>query len=176
MPIRYSIPLQAVRKIEDCPSALNVLAAAAPDWLRSMAAPDWHDRYDRRVEEMRLPETGPKRDAYVVQVGTDGYRLLDALAGAGAPADAAALPAVTMLRGVWERHFEQAGDGSDSQPSKGVRLRLVDGRGPGDHTESPYDVDARFRSKSGTSWTGYMARYLGHGPIPTPRPPVACPR
>ncbi len=129
MPIRYSIPLQAVRKTKDCPSALNVLAAAAPDWLRSVAAPDWHDRYDRRVEEMRLPETGPKRDAYVVQVGTDGYRLLDALAGAGAPADAAALPAATMLRRVWERHFERAGDGSDGQPSKGVRLRPVDGRG-----------------------------------------------
>ena len=32
----------------------------------------------------------------------------------------------------------------------------MQGRGPGDRVESPYDIDARFRSKSGTSWTGYM--------------------
>ncbi len=137
-------------------AALNALAAVAPDWLRAVAAPDWHDRYDRRVEEMRLPESGPKRDAYVVQVGTDGYRLLDVLALADAPTDAAALPAVAVLRRVWARHFERAGNGADGQPPKGVQLRPVEGRGPGDRIESPYDVDARFRSKSGTSWTGYM--------------------
>ncbi len=32
----------------------------------------------------------------------------------------------------------------------------MEDRGPGDRIESPYDVDARFRSKAGTSWTGYM--------------------
>jgi hypothetical protein len=37
-----------------------------------------------------------------------------------------------------------------------VRLRPVQGRGPGDRIESPYDTDARFRSKAGMSWTGYM--------------------
>ena len=137
-------------------AALNAVAVAAPDWLRAMAAPEWHDRYDRRVEEMRLPETGPKRDAYIVQVGTDGYRLLDALGGTGAPPEAVTLPAVAVLRRVWTRHFERAEGGSDGQSPKGVQLRPVDGRGPGDRIESPYDVDARFRSKSGTSWTGYM--------------------
>lgn len=37
-----------------------------------------------------------------------------------------------------------------------MRLRPVQGRGPGDRVESPYDADARFRSKRGTNWTGYM--------------------
>jgi len=49
-------------------AALNAIAVAAPDWLRGIAPPDWHDRYDRRVEDMRLPDTGPKREAYAAQM------------------------------------------------------------------------------------------------------------
>ena len=70
-------------------AALNAIAVLAPDWLRALAPPEWHARYDRRVEDMRLPETGPKRAAYVAQVGADGYRLLKALEEANAPPDAA---------------------------------------------------------------------------------------
>jgi hypothetical protein len=66
-------------------AALNEVAAAAPDWLRALAPPAWFERYGRRIEDMRLPETGPKRDAYVAQVGADGHRLLDTLAGSDAP-------------------------------------------------------------------------------------------
>src|SRR3954454_9969901 len=55
---------------------------------------------------------------------------------------------------VWARHFARAGDGPDN--GAGVRLRPVQGRGPGDRVESPYDIDVRFRAKSGTDWTGYM--------------------
>src|SRR5919205_1506351 len=32
-------------------AALNATAVAAPDWLRALAPPDWHERYDRRVED-----------------------------------------------------------------------------------------------------------------------------
>ncbi len=143
-------------------AALNAIAVAAPDWLRAIAPPDWHERYDRRVEDMRLPDTGPKREAYAVQVGTDGFVLLDALDRAGAPADAAALPEVAVLRRVWTRHFEQDKAGADGGGSAGeqaggrVRMRPVQGRGPADRVESPYDTDARFRSKHATRWTGYM--------------------
>src|SRR3712207_2384448 len=35
-------------------------------------------------------------------------------------------------------------------------FRSAQGRGPGDRVESPYDIEARFRSKAGKSWTGYM--------------------
>jgi transposase len=35
-------------------AALNALSAAAPGWLRSVAPPEWHPRYDARVEESRL--------------------------------------------------------------------------------------------------------------------------
>jgi transposase len=85
-------------------AALNAIATVAPDWLRGLAPPEWHERYDRRVEDRRLPKTEPKRAAYVAQVGTDGFRLLDAIDRAAAPPAIAALPAVAVLRRVWARH------------------------------------------------------------------------
>src|SRR5918998_5566182 len=153
--------LNRVELLAETPrAALNEIAAAAPGWLRALAPSAWFERYGRRIEDMRLPETGPKRDAYVAQVGTDGCRLLDALAGPDAPPEAAAQPAVAVLRRVWARHFERAEPGSGSGDARddggGARLRPVQGRGPGDRVESPYDTDARFRAKGGTRWTGYM--------------------
>ena len=53
------------------------------------------------------------------------------------------LPVVETLRRVWERHFDRAKDGLDER----VQLRPVQGRGPGDRVESPYDTEARFRAK-----------------------------
>ncbi len=137
-------------------AALNAISALAADWLRCLAGPEWHKRYDRRVEEARLPRSGPKRDAYVAQVGADGFRLLDALSAPDAPPAAANLPAVAVLRRVWDRHFERLDEDLGPGAPSNVRLRAVQGRGPGDRIESPYDVDARFRAKSGTDWTGYM--------------------
>src|SRR3954464_12876449 len=87
-------------------AALNAVAVVAPDWLRALASPGWHARYDRRIEEGRLPGTGPKREAYVAQVGADGFLLLNALDQADAPSAAAALPEVGVLQRVWARHFE----------------------------------------------------------------------
>lgn len=144
-------------------TALNAVATVSPDWLRAIAPAEWHERYDRRVEDTRLPRSATKREAYAIQVGTDGFRLLDALDDAEAPAELRELSAVGVLRRVWARHFErpEAGSRDDAAGSGGsgagpVRLRAVQGRGPGDRVESPYDVEARFRAKSGTSWTGYM--------------------
>ena len=104
-------------------AALNVISAVAADWLRQLAEPGWHKRYDRRVEETRLPSSGPRRDAYVARVGADGFRLLDALDVPGAPPEAVALPAVAVLRRVWGRHFERMDD--DPDPGAQVRLRAV---------------------------------------------------
>jgi transposase len=139
-------------------AALNAIAVVAPDWLRALASPEWHERYDRRVEDRRLPKTEPQRDAYVAQVGADGFLLLNAIDGAAAPPAIAALPAVAVLRRVWARHFERDAAGPDTGQTSGagVRLRPAQGRGPGDRIESPYDSEARFRTKAGTGWTGYM--------------------
>ena len=145
-------------------AALNAIAAAAPDWLRSIAPAEWHERYDQRIEDTRLPSTPAKREAYAAQVGADGFDLLGALDGAETPEDVRELPAIGVLRRVWARHFERVEPGSTDGGASGssdgsaglVRLRPAQGRGPGDRIESPYDSEARFRAKSGTSWTGYM--------------------
>ena len=146
-------------------AALNAIAVAAPDWLRGVARPDWHEHYDRRVEDTRLPDTPPKREAYAAQVGTDGFTLLDALDHVEAPADAAALPEVAVLRRVWARHFERdkpdanggsAGEQTGEPAGSRVQMRPMQGRGPGDRVESPYETEARFRSKRAMHWTGYM--------------------
>lgn len=138
-------------------AALNAIATVEPDWLRAFAPPDWLKRYGRRIEDARLPEPGPKREAYVRQVGEDGYRLLEAVAGDGVPESLASLPAIKVLRRVWARHFERPEVGPGDGARGPARLRPVQGRGPGDRVESPYDTDARFRSKGGMGWTGYMA-------------------
>ena len=129
----------------------------APAWLRGVTSPDWHDRYDRRVEDARLPETGPKRDAYADQVGADGFRLLDALDAPDAPPDAVVLPVVGLLRRIWARHFERVEVGPGGDGTNGcARLRAMADVEGGDKVASPYDADARFRTKRGANWTGYM--------------------
>src|SRR5215208_4907632 len=132
-------------------AALNELAAVAPDWLRGVALEAWYERYAHRVEDGRLPVTPAKREAYARQVGGDGLHLLDALAAPGTPEGLNQLPAILVFRRVWARHFERVEDGGDpSIGSDGARLRAVRGRGRGDdRIESPYDLDARFRTKGG---------------------------
>src|SRR3954462_6630561 len=100
----------------------------------------------------------PRNPARFTQVGADGFLLLDAIDRAEAPPPIAALPAVAVLRRVWARHFERAEAGPANGKTSGdaVRLRRAQGRGPGDRIESPYDSEARFRTKAGMSWTGYM--------------------
>src|SRR3712207_1638483 len=73
------------RVAETLRAALNAVAAEAPDWLRSVAPPEWHERYDRRIEDYRLPRGREARLAYAAIVGGDGQRLLEALTAATAP-------------------------------------------------------------------------------------------
>jgi transposase len=153
--------LAAVRKLnrlelvaETLRAALNAMATAAPDWLRGLAPPAWYERYGRRIEDTRLPKSEAEREAYARQVGEDGFDLLDALSGPEAPEGLAALPVIQTLRRVWARHFTRD-TGEDG--SRGARLRQIRGRGRDeDRIESPYDTEARFRTKGGMSWTGYL--------------------
>src|SRR5882672_3517595 len=67
-------------------AALNELAVLAPDWVRTIALPEWYERYQRRSEEGRLPKGKEAREAYAQTVGEDGFYLLDMLAAATTPA------------------------------------------------------------------------------------------
>jgi transposase len=136
-------------------AALNELATVAPDWLRAAASEAWYKRYAHRVEDGRLPQAAADREAYACAVGEDGFALLDRLDEPATPEGLGRLPAVELLRQVWARQFVREG----GAPPGGGSVRL---RGKGDPlpsaepVESPYDPQARFRTRSGTSWTGYV--------------------
>jgi transposase len=89
-------------------AALDDLAAVAPDWLRGVARPVWFERYARRVEDYRLPKKQAEREALALEVGADGFALLDALDAPDAPAAARELPMVGTLRDVWRVHYARA--------------------------------------------------------------------
>jgi transposase len=86
-------------------ATLDDLAAVVPDWLRMISPPTWYERYGRRVEAYRLPKGQDKREVFALAVGEDGFLLLAALDGPGAPAAAREVPMVQTLRDVWRVHY-----------------------------------------------------------------------
>ena len=52
-------------------ATLNVLAVAAPGWVRVNIPTEWGDRYGKRVDEWRLPEKEKDREIYIQMVGQD---------------------------------------------------------------------------------------------------------
>jgi transposase len=59
-------------------AALNELATIAPDWIAGVAPEEWYQRYSRRIEDDRLPQSNENRTAYAQTVGEDGFMLLAA--------------------------------------------------------------------------------------------------
>jgi transposase len=130
-------------------AALDDVAAVAPDWLRGVAKPVWFERYGRRVEDYRLPKSREEREALALEVGADGFVLLDALDAPDAPAAARELPMVRTLRDVWRVHYARDDDGR-------LRWRSVAVLPPvAERVQSPYDPEAHFSQKRQFGWTGY---------------------
>lgn len=143
---------------ESLRAALNELAEAAPEWLRALAPAVWFERYGRRIEDNRLPHTAPQREAYARAVGEDGFFVLDQLERPGIAAELHELPKVRVLRKLWERHFQRGKGPPDGGPTGQVFLKTLGDLPPASEgIESPYDPEARYRSKRGTNWTGYAA-------------------
>jgi transposase len=137
-------------------AALNEIAAVAPDWLRGAAPEAWFKRYAHRVEDGRLPQAAAEREAYARTVGEDGFALLDHLDQPETAAGLRQLPTVEVLRRVWSRQFMREPAGPPARGG-GVRLRGKDDPLPeAEPVESPYDPEARFRTRSGASWVGYV--------------------
>ena len=141
-------------------AALNELAAVVPDWLQRLAPLEWYERYGRRMEDTRLPRAQAAREAYARTGGEDGVRLLDAVASPEAPEDARALPSIMTLRRTWQRHYdrgERPGSAAGGPPIRRVRLKAHrDLPRAAAGVESPYDIEARYRHRRETRWTGDM--------------------
>ena len=129
-------------------AALNALATAAPEWLRPHAPAEWYERYDRRVEDYRLPKGREAREAYAGTVGRDGLRLLAALAAPTTPVELQELPAVGILRRVWDGQF--VGDAEHVCWRTSAELPPA-----AEQVESPYEPEARFSIKRQLNWVGY---------------------
>jgi transposase len=130
-------------------AALNDLAAVAPDWLRGVVRPAWFERYERRVEDYRLPKRREEREALALQVGADGFVLLDALDGPEAPAETREVAMVETLRDVWRIHYAREGNGPPRWRT-GAELPPV-----GERLQSPYDPEMHYSTKRQMEWSGY---------------------
>lgn len=132
--------------------ALNSLARVAPAWLRQQADPAWVERYGHRVEQYRLPKAEKERDELARAIGKDGYRLLTACWANDAPAVVREVPAVMTLRQVWVQQFYRC----DDPAAPVTRLRTSNELpASGQVISSPYDPEARYKTKRETSWLGY---------------------
>lgn len=129
-------------------AALNALAVAAPNWLLTQVTPDWFDRYGARFEQYRLPQERAEQEELVETIGRDGYHLLSALYDEGAPCWLREVSAVEVLRQVWLQQYvvldgELTWREAKDMPPNSQRI------------ESPYDVEARNKTKRSQNWTGY---------------------
>lgn len=149
--------------IETMRAALNVLAVAAPDWLREQADPAWVDRYAKPADDYHVPVGEAARRAYAEGVGRDSDALLVAIAASDAPAWLCGVPAVMLLRQVWMQNFCQmpaeaasAGDGTPASDAV-VRWRTSVESFPTSLLmfASPYDQDVHYAKKRSTTWIGY---------------------
>jgi transposase len=130
-------------------AALNAVAAVAPAWLRALAPAAWYEHYGRRVENYHLPRTDAAREELATMIGADGRRLLDAIdAAASDQPGLAHLPAVQILRRVWDEQYVE----------EGGRLRWRAAKempSPAGLIASPYDPEARYSTKQEIVWIGY---------------------
>jgi transposase len=122
-------------------ATLDDLAAVVPDWLRKVAQPAWFKRYGRRVEDYRLPQRQGEREALAIEIGLDGFALLDALDAPNAPAAARQEPMVGTLRDVWRIHYAREENGPPRWRA-GAELPPV-----GERLQSPYDPEAQYSTK-----------------------------
>ncbi|HSH82096.1 MAG TPA: IS1182 family transposase [Herpetosiphonaceae bacterium] len=129
-------------------ATLDDLAAVVPDWLRGVAVPVWFERYVHRIEDYRLPKSKEKREALALEIGADGFRLLDALDAPTAPAAATTVPMVETLRTVWRTHYTRDQGAPRWRP--GNELPPV-----GERLQSPYDPEMHYSTKRGMEWSGY---------------------
>ena len=131
---------------------LNSLADVAPDWLLAHSSVDWVERYGHRVEDYRLPAGEQKRVAYAEVIGADGLLLLEAIDGTDTPTWLQTLPAVDLLRQVWQQNYRvEAGRAYWRSAEQLPASREFIG--------SPYDPEARYTKKRSTSWVGYKVHF-----------------
>jgi transposase len=120
--------------------------------VRQQVPVEWYERYGPRAEVSRFPKETSKRDALALQIGADGYALMEWLWRDESPRYLRDLPAVEILRQIWLQHYYRC-----TVPGmETLRWRSTDEQPPAALLiQSPYDVEARYSQKRETQWVGY---------------------
>ncbi len=129
-------------------TALDALAIAHPEWVKSKAPKEWYVRYGHPIDGYRLPRDEKKLERLGLTVATDGLQLLDWLKTEVDVNWLLKMPAIETLQTVWQQQFIKEGEtlrwlGVKEQPS-GI-----------DRIMSPHDDEAREAVKRSTGWMGY---------------------
>ena len=140
------------RVLETLRAALNQLSQADAAWVQRHVPVAWYERYGPRADSMRLPQEASKRDALAMQIGAEGYALLDSLFGNEGACPLRQLPRLESLRQVWGQQYYRC-----TEPGmEAVRWRGPDERPPAAlQIQSPYALEARYSTKRDTQWVGY---------------------
>ena len=129
---------------------LNVLAEVAPAWLQAQITPEWFERYGVRFDNARLPKEASKRDKLALTIGQDGFHLLTQIYAAADLPYLRDLLGVDILRQVWVQQYYVEGEQVHWRTREKFNLPPS-----GKTIASPYDVEARYSNKRGTTWHGY---------------------
>jgi len=128
---------------------LNVLATVAPDWLKEWVPSEWYKRYEKNLNEYRLPQEKRERTLFAEMIGGDGYLLLNMIYSESAPEWLRFIPAVETMRQIWLQQYYLE-EGVVNWRTKGNIPP------PAVMISSPHDVDVRFCSnKRDKTWEGY---------------------
>lgn len=128
--------------------ALNSLAVEAPEWLQGRVPASWYQRYGSRFETYRLPRERSEQEQLALEIGGDGYQLLQWLVEDKAPMGLKDKRAVQILRLLWLQNYYRE--------EEGVHWRREGNLPPGELLiQSPYDPEVRFSRKRNLEWKGY---------------------
>jgi len=133
-------------------AALESLATVAPEWLANIAPSEWFKRYERQLFSFHAPKTEKGRTDLACTIGSDGFVLLEAVDTAKDKAWLREIPALLILRKVWEQQFS---------PPPGPPRFLDQNEQPlcAERITSPHDEQARYSQKKGIEWTGYKVHF-----------------
>ena len=102
-------------------AALNALAVVDPEWLGELAPGEWFERYSRPVDEYLFPKGIAARKEYAEAIGRDGTKLLSAVDADDAAGLLKEIPAVELLRQIWEDQYTHIADGEDPTRASSCR-------------------------------------------------------
>ena len=129
---------------------LDDIAQIAPTWLQALIKADWGKRYGTPVDTHHIRKSKAKLEKLGQIIGEDGHQLLAAIYQEDTPIKIRTLFTVEVLRQVWVQQYYLE-DGHSHWRKKDEQGFPTSGK----MIASPDDLDARYSSKDGPSWTGY---------------------